>query len=70
MEAIEMEIYRIEVDGLYFEDLMISAEEDVATAIDVAIDLAQDVLGGSVRGFYLNTDKNLISLCMRLWSNS
>lgn len=62
-----METWHIEVDGYYFDDVIISIKDNVSDAVDTAIDLAQDTLGGSVRGFYLNTDINLISLSMGLW---
>ncbi len=64
-----MEIWRIEVDSRYFDDLAVSIEEDVSTVIDTAIDLVQDTLNCFVRGFYINTEEYLVSFSVGLWSN-
>lgn len=69
-KVIDLELWRLEVDGRYFEDLAISIEENVATAIDVAIDLAEDTFGCAVRGFYLCPETNTISLYLGLWTST
>jgi len=64
-----MEVYRIEVDGRYLDDIAISTEDSISKAIDGSIDLAEDMLGKPVRGFYFCPERNLISLYVGLWSN-
>ena len=67
MEVLETEEWRIEVDERYFDDLVVSVEQDLQETLDFAIMIVEKSLGRRVHNYYICPEHMLIKVWIGLF---